>query len=121
VSLRSELGRRAEEAVAQELIGLGWAVLGRNVRVGRLEVDLVAREGSVIAIVEVRTRGPSSWQGPLASVDAAKRARIRTAGERLWRARFLHDVSIERMRFDIAAVTFTDEGAARVEYVKAAF
>jgi hypothetical protein len=30
-------------------------------------------------------------------------------------------VSIERMRFDIAAVTFTDEGAARVEYVKAAF
>lgn len=118
---RAELGRRAEEAVAQELIGLGWVVLGRNVRVGRLEVDLVAREGSVIAIVEVRTRGQSSWQGPFASVDPAKRARVRAAGERLWRARFMHDLSIERMRFDLAAVAFTQEGEARVEYIKAAF
>jgi putative endonuclease len=118
---RAELGRLAEEAVARELVARDWLVLGRNVRVGRLEIDVVARQGSVVAIVEVRTRGRTSWQGPLASVNASKRARLRTAGERLWRARFIHDASIERMRFDIAAVTFTPEGEAQVEYVTAAF
>lgn len=99
----------------------GLVLLARNVRVGRFEIDLIARDGPVIAIVEVRTRGRTSWQGPFASVDAKKRARLRAAGERLWRARYMHDPSIERMRFDIAAVAFSADGAEQVEYVTAAF
>ena len=62
-----------------------------NLRVGRLELDVVAREGPVIAVVEVRTRGPGAWVRALDSVDAKKRARVRRAGERLWRERFARD------------------------------
>lgn len=118
---RGELGRRAEDAVASYVEAAGATVLGRNVRVGRLEIDLVVREGPVVAIVEVRTRGPGAWQRALASIDPAKRARVRAAGESLWRSRLSADRTLERMRFDVAAVTFDERGRAEVEYVKAAF
>jgi putative endonuclease len=118
---RAKLGAAAEDAVADYLRALGVEVIARNVRVGRLEIDLIARDGPVIAIIEVRTRGPGSYQRALDSIDARKRARIRRAGEALWRARFSADERLERMRFDVASVTFPPEGGAVVEHVKAAF
>jgi len=75
----------------------------------------------VIVVVEVRARGPGAYLRALDSVDAKKRARVRAAGERLWRERFARDASVSRMRFDIAAVAFQPDGSAIVEHVKAAF
>jgi putative endonuclease len=114
-------GARAERAVAAHLEASGLEILATNLRVGRLELDVVARDDRVIAIVEVRARGPGSWLLPLDSVDAKKRARVRRAGEQLWRDRFAHDARVDRMRFDLAAVTIDDEGAETIEIVKAAF
>src|SRR5262245_29515921 len=118
-SARAELGRRAELAVADYVLARGWTILHRNHRLGRLEIDLVIREGDVAAIVEVRTRGRSSWQKALDSVDAGKRSRLRAAGERLWTV-LSQDASLERLRFDVASVAFLPGGEVHVEYVKAA-
>jgi putative endonuclease len=93
-------------------------VLATNVRLGRLEIDIVAREADTVVVVEVRTRGIGSWQTGLESVDGRKAARIRRAGERLWRDRFERDRRFNRMRFDVAAVTFTPRGDAVVEHVR---
>lgn len=98
----------------------GFVILGRNVRVGRLEIDIVAREGPVVIVVEVRTRSEGAWVKPLDSVDWKKQRRVRAAGERLWRARFKFDATLERMRFDIIGVAF-DSGTAHCEHIKAAF
>ncbi|AUX22121.1 uncharacterized protein SOCEGT47_026220 [Sorangium cellulosum] len=118
---RRALGARAEEAVVARLVAQGMEIVARNARVGRLEIDVIARDGPVIAIVEVRTRGPGSYVRALDSIDANKRARVRRAGERLWRARFSRVPGVERMRFDAASVTFLPGGEAAVEIVKAAF
>jgi len=75
----------------------------------------------VIVVVEVRTRGPRSYQRALDSIDTRKRARLRIAGQRLWSSRFVRDQTIERMRFDAVAVSFTHEGEPLVEHIKAAF
>lgn len=115
------MGTRAEQAVAAHLTAAGLEIVGLNVRVGRLELDVVARDGAVIAVVEVRTRGPGAWVRALDSIDAAKRARVRRAGERLWRERFARDLQVERMRFDVAAVELLPDGSAQIEIVKAAF
>ena len=82
---RRELGKRAELAVSDYVTARGCTILHSNLRVGRLEIDLVARDGPVVAVIEVRTRGASSWQRALDSVGPKKRARLRTAGDRLWR------------------------------------
>jgi putative endonuclease len=118
---RAALGARAEEAVADWLEARGVEVVGTNVRVGKLEVDLVVREGPVIAIVEVRTRGAGSWQRAFDSIDARKRERLRRAGRALWQNRFAKDSRAERMRFDAASVTFEPDGGVHVEWAKAAF
>lgn len=85
-----------------------------------LEVDIVAREGSVIAVVEVRTRSPSSLTSGLSSVGPAKILHLRRAGERLWNRAFRHDPTCTRLRFDLAAVSRTQNGAS-IEYVRGAF
>ena len=99
----------------------GVAIVARNLRIGRLELDIVARDGPVVAVIEVRTRGPTAWTRGFGSMDGKKRVRIRRAGERLWRDRYKHDASIDRLRFDAASVTFDEASNASVEYVKAAF
>ena len=118
---KKALGDRAERAAAAWLVARGLDLLASNVRVGRLEIDLVLRDGRVIVFVEVRTRGPGAWTSALASVDARKRARVRAAGERLWRERFARDVTIDRVRFDVAAVELLPDGGANVEHITAAF
>ena len=118
---RAERAHAAEAAVAAYLEQRGFALVAQNLRLGKLELDVVARQGPLIVVVEVRTRGAGAWTTAFGSIDSAKRRRIRRAGERLWQRRYRNDDSVERMRFDAASVTFDAEGDARVEYVEAAF
>jgi putative endonuclease len=103
---RHELGRRAELAVADYLFVLGFDVLARNVRLGAFEIDVVARRGPLVVAAEVRTRGTTSFVGPFASVGWQKRRRLRFAADRLWSRSFARVPGVQRIRIDVAAVTF---------------
>jgi putative endonuclease len=113
------IGRRAESAVADFLFASGFTILWRNVRLGALELDVVARKGQLVVVVEVRTRGERSYQRAFESIDAAKRRRVSRAVELLWSRRLSRLQGVERVRIDVAAVT--EAGATtRVEYVEGA-
>jgi putative endonuclease len=116
---RAEIGRRAELAVVDYLVVRGFSILGQNVRLGSLELDIVARQGRLVAVVEVRTRGAGALQGAFESIGATKRARLRKAVERLWREKLQAMSDVERVRIDAAAVTF-EGGVTSVEYVEGA-
>jgi putative endonuclease len=113
-------GSAAEDFVARWLLERGYELVGRNLRFGHYELDIVVRDGPLIIVVEVRARSVSSFTSPLSSLDGKKRERTRRAGERLWNRRFRDDPSAERLRFDVASVTFGDDGP-ELEYVPAAF
>jgi putative endonuclease len=117
---RSESGRLAEQAVVQWLVARGFEIVATNLRVRQYELDIVARSGPLVVVVEVRTRGKSAWTRAFGSLDFGKRRRIRRAGEWLWQRRYRHDSTVERLRFDAASVSFED-GRAVVEYAPAAF
>ncbi len=102
------------------LVTQSFDIVGRNVRVGRLEIDVLARKDDLVAVVEVRTRGPSSFEGALESVNAAKRERIVAAADRLYRERLRHE-GVRRLRFDVIAVRFDDAGSTSVEHIPGAF
>jgi putative endonuclease len=119
-SPRALLGQRAEDAVALYLERSGVSIVARNLRLGRLELDIVARQGELILVVEVRTRSAAAWTTGFGSVSPAKRERVRRAGQRLWRDRFRDDPSVTRMRFDAASVRFRG-GEPDIDYVVAAF
>jgi putative endonuclease len=115
------VGAAAEDVVCDFLKRQGCEILGRNVRVGHLEIDVVARLGELALVVEVRTRGEGAWTSAFGSVTATKRRHVRCAGERLWDRRLKHDERIERLRFDTASVSFDSQGRPTVEYVPGAF
>ncbi|MCL2449226.1 MAG: YraN family protein [Polyangiaceae bacterium] len=112
-------GRRAELAVADYLFARGFRILGRNVRLGRLELDVVARRGPLAVVVEVRTRAADAYVGALGSIDRAKRERLLRATEVLWASRPAAFRSVDRLRIDAAAVFFTG-ASTRIEYVEGA-
>jgi putative endonuclease len=114
-----ELGRRAEVAAADYLFARGFALLWRNVRVGPLELDVVARQGRLVVVVEVRARKPGALVGPFESVGVAKRQRLLRATSGLWTRHLAADPSIERLRIDVAAVTF-EQGRTKIAYVEGA-
>jgi putative endonuclease len=116
----SRPGSDAERAVADWLQQRGYSIVATNLRIGHLELDVVARRDRLVVVVEVRSRGVGAWTHALGSIDAKKRLRIRRGGERLWQRRYRNDDSVDRMRFDAASVTF-QAGVAAVEYVEAAF
>lgn len=117
---RGAVGSRAEAVVADYLRREGFAILARNLRLGRWELDIVARRAELIAVVEVRTRSATAWTSGFGSLTSVKRERIRRAGQRLWRERFQGDPSVLVLRFDAACVHF-DGDQPRVDYVPAAF
>lgn len=88
-------------------------------RLGPLELDIAARKGNLAVIVEVRTRGEGAFARGLESVDAKKRATFIRAAERLWQERLSKMPGLERVRLDVAAVTF-DGTETRIEYIEAA-
>ena len=96
-------------------------ILGQNMRVSRLELDVVARDGDAIVVVEVRARGPTAWARPLASVDPTKRERIRRAAAVLWARRWSRIPGVERVRFDVVAVDVARDGSVRLRHFRAAF
>lgn len=116
---RAEAGKRAELAVADLLFARGFRILARNLRLGALELDVVAQRGPLVVVVEVRTRGEGARTRAFESIDRMKRRRLTYAVERLWNRRFASASDVERIRIDAAAVTFA-EGTTQVEYVEGA-
>jgi len=76
------LGDAAESLVEDRLAGAGWAILGRQVRVGRAEIDLIAVDPGpprALVFVEVRWRASRAFGLPEETIRHTKRARLRAA------------------------------------------
>ncbi len=113
------LGRAAEEAAVRFLGANGAQVLLRNYRCRCGELDIIARCGEELALVEVRTRSSTVFGGALASVDAGKRRRLSRAAARLLQQR--PDLARLRVRFDVVAVEDPLGAVPRIEWIKHAF
>lgn len=113
------LGRAAEAAAARFLANHGLEILLRNFRRRLGEIDLVARDGTELVIVEVRTRGSDKYGGAAASIDWRKRTRIARAAQLLLRAH--REYSHLRIRFDVIVVFNALAESPQVHWLKHAF
>jgi len=111
---RRQAGSLAENSAAAFLEAQGFTIIERNFlrRVG--ELDIVARQGDLLVVAEVRSRASDDYGGAAASVGPAKQRRIAmTAGLFLQRHR---ELARCRVRFDVLVVR-----DGRVEWLKHAF
>jgi len=119
--VRARRGARAERVARRYLRAIGMTVSDQNVRVGYLEIDIVARDGASMVVVEVRCRGPGAWLRSLDTLDRVKRSRLRRAAAILWSRKWRRLPGIERVRFDVVAVDLDGDQAPQVEHIRAAF
>ncbi len=111
---RRQTGTAAENSAAAFLESQGFTIVARNFlrRVG--ELDVVARDGDLLVIAEVRTRASDYFGGAAASINRDKQRRIAMTA-----ALFLdqHPQLREcRVRFDVLVVR-----DGRIEWLPHAF
>ena len=74
---RLSIGREGEEQAARYLQQQGLEILARNLRTRYGELDIVAREGRTLVIVEVRTVTRAHFLGhPAASITLSKARQV---------------------------------------------
>ena len=117
---RHRHGREAEDAAAEHVRAHGFTILWRNVRIGSLEIDLVAKKDDLAIVVEVRTRGTGAFEKPLASVSREKRRMLLKASRGLWRGRLSKMPDVARMRIDVIGVTRAADGSTALEWIRGA-
>lgn len=74
-------GRRAEVVAVAWLMAKGYRIVGFRLRTPQAEIDVLAKRGDVLAVVEVKSR--TSLEVALDTVTFDQRDRLRRAGAQL--------------------------------------
>ncbi|WP_372968815.1 YraN family protein [Microbacterium sp.] len=117
MAAKDDLGRAGEDRAARYLTDSGYEVLDRNWRCAQGELDIVARRGGWLAVVEVKTRRSLAYGHPLEAVDARKR-------RRLWQ--LAHAWALDnggrihglRIRIDVIGIVGTDPAVGQLEHLE---
>jgi putative endonuclease len=114
---RQELGKRGEDLACAELSRRGYAILARRYRTRYGEIDIVARDGHTIVIVEVKTRdGRAFGEGADAVTLHKQRQMLRMGTDYLLRRK----LTDQPCRFDVVDVNI-EGGVPRIEVYRNAF
>ncbi len=114
---RQALGALGERIAERWLRQAGWAILARRFRNGHRDLDLVARQGRLVAFVEVKARRSDRFGSPVEAVDWRKQREL-SRSALVWVDR--HGSSGDSYRFDVVGVLLTG-ARVRVQHVEDAF
>lgn len=104
---RKKLGAWGEGVAAQHLEALGYEIVSRNWRCRHGEIDLIARAGSVLVFVEVKTRRGRAFGTPEEGLTPRKSRRLIELAQWYLAAQDLEDVE---WRIDMVAVELDTSG-----------
>lgn len=104
------LGRHGEDLAHRYLQRSGLCVIARNYRPrgGDAEVDLVARDGSAVVFVEVKTRRSADFGSPDRAIGDRKQENIVRAA-RAFAQR--GEIPWNQVRFDTVSIVMSDPPA----------
>ena len=112
----AQLGRDGENLAVAHLRENGYEIVERNWRFGKLEIDIIARKGNVLSIVEVKTRSGDYFGEPEDGVTKAKERFLATAADHYIISRNL-DVEV---RYDIISIVIHN-GRHELKMIEDAF
>ncbi|MRR06302.1 MAG: YraN family protein [Deltaproteobacteria bacterium] len=111
------LGKQGETFAASFLKGLKYKIIETNYRCRCGEIDIIARDGSVLVFVEVKARRGASYGPPQLSVTPFKQRQISKAALTYLAKNKLLEVPA---RFDVIALVLRN-GEPVVNHIKDAF
>ena len=114
MAAHNELGKWGEELATDYLLDNGYEIIERDWKSGRIDLDIIAREGSTLVIVEVKTRRNRLYGDPEEAVDYRKRQSLQQA--------INHYVKSHRtgrtVRFDIISIVGTIGSEPEIDHIK---
>lgn len=115
---RKPFARWGEDLAARALRRAGYRILGRNIRMGRVEIDIIAREKDTVAFVEVKSRRTGEPVPPEDNVGRLKRRHIRAAA-RMYLSR--EQTENTYYRFDVVSVIMPEDAKPTITIYRDAF
>ncbi|WP_372755932.1 YraN family protein [Mariniflexile sp.] len=112
----NELGKKGEQLAVDFLLENGYAIIERNYRFDKAEVDIIAQKENILAIIEVKTRTTADFGNPQ---DFVKPKQIQRLVKAVDAYVTTNDLNVE-VRFDIVAIV-KDGKQFKIEHLKNAF
>ena len=113
----NELGKLGEEIAVNYLIGKGYEILERNWRNRHKEIDIIAKDGEELVIVEVKTRQSDDYGEPFIAVSRQKQTRLIYAANA-----YIFQCNLDcNTRFDIISIVYNDGSNPSIEHIEDAF
>lgn len=99
---QSNIGHLGESFAVSYLQKKSYAILSRNYRGGKGELDIVAVDHGTLVFIEVKTRTSTSYGSPKEAVTKRKIDEVIRAGQYFSRQ---HPRAPKRLRIDVIAIT----------------
>jgi uncharacterized protein (TIGR00252 family) len=115
--MRRQLGNHGEDLAAAALKQQGYKILERNYVTPLGEIDLVARQGEMVVVVEVKTRKTTRFGSPQEAVSSTKQQRLRRLADYYLKDKRLSGATV---RFDVVGIIMVDD-EPKVEIIRNAF
>ncbi|MEW4922130.1 YraN family protein [Algibacter sp. 2305UL17-15] len=112
----NELGEKGEQLAVDFLLKNNYEIVERNYRFEKAEVDIIAKKGDFLAIVEVKTRSTTDFGDPQ---DFVKPKQIQRLVKAVDEYVVVNDLDVE-VRFDIIAIVKEKKGF-NIEHLENAF
>lgn len=116
-SSKRQTGNAGEDAVCAYLQQQGCEILYRNFTVRGGEIDIIAKSGEFLLLVEVKTRRPGTLVSGAAAVDSKKQAHLIHAAQQY----LLRNPCDLQPRFDVAEVEYSGTFVRHIDYLENAF
>lgn len=113
---QKDIGDKGEEIGMQYLVKLGYEILETNWRFHHYEIDIIAKDGDELVIVEVKSRTGTAFEHPSEAVGPRKIRFLIEAAE----AYIFKTDSHCDTRFDVISVIFHGD-KYELEHYKDAF
>lgn len=112
-----ELGKRGEDLACRHLEEQGFEILERNWRCRAGELDIVARDGDVLVVCEVKTRRSHAYGSPVEAITPRKLSTLRTLAL-TWMSE--HAVNAASVRLDVIGITTSGPHGLVLHHVRGA-
>lgn len=116
MATHNDLGKMGEEIARDHLLAQGYRILEMNWVFGKEEIDIIARKGATLAVVEVKTRNSDFFGEPQAFVSRGKQQHLIRAAHAYVERKNL-DVEV---RFDVIGIVLNPQGQ-KLEHIEGAF
>lgn len=112
----NELGKKGEQLAVDFLLKNNYDIVERNYRFEKAEVDIIAKKGDILAIIEVKTRSTANFGNPQ---DFVKPKQIKNLVKAVDEYVTVNDLDVE-VRFDIIAIV-KEKAGYNIEHLEDAF